>query len=152
MLDVWSSPGKHLVLTVKTGLSQDMRGGSGGWKIDATEILVSGPEAYSRHENKHTKTSRKWPVQINLPFFLRCTCQQGSSKMFHNQGGRFFFKLCLEVCGFHVWINQVQLFQKGRAWIQISGSQLLCCGATDPRRWNSNSKIQIMLSKAVFIW
>lgn len=71
MLDVWSSPGKHLVLTVKTGLSQDMRGGSGGWKIDATEILVSGPEAYSRHENKHAQTSRKWPVQINLTFFLK---------------------------------------------------------------------------------
>lgn len=51
--------GKHLVLTVKTGLSW-----SRIWQgVQVDEILtpltfsdVSRPEAYSRHENEHTQT------------------------------------------------------------------------------------------------
>lgn len=46
----------------------------------------------------------------------------------HNGKGRF--PLCrLEVCGFHVWINQVQMLQKTKQEPElISGSQLLSSG------------------------
>lgn len=57
---MWSSPGKHLVLTVKSGLSRPKICGG----VQVNEILtpltfsdISRPEEYSRHESKHTHTN-----------------------------------------------------------------------------------------------
>lgn len=53
---------------------------------------VSRPEAYSRHENKHTRTRCKSHVQSQFAIKMHMSS----------------FELYWRVCGFHVWINQVQ--------------------------------------------
>lgn len=63
---MWSSPGKHLVLTVKSDLSWlKIYGG-----VQVNEILtfseVFRAKAYSRHENKHTH-------KLNKPDTVTCS-------------------------------------------------------------------------------
>lgn len=57
-------------------------------------------------------------MQINLPFFFKDAHVNKAAPKCFTIREVDFFELCLEVCGFHVWINQVQLFQKDRAWMQ----------------------------------
>lgn len=118
MLDVWSSAGKHLVPTVRTGLSvgfQDVNELT-WWRSRTSGIFKTWRQNGHRLDASDLRLLILWVLwdaHVNEVAF----------EMFHNQEGGS----CLKACGFHVWINQIQP-PKG---LHVSSSQLVSCGALE---------------------
>lgn len=74
-------------------------------EISALHIFsgVSKPEAYLRHENEHTHKLDAVACAVLFSIKMHMPKKRIDRVDFHQA------EQSLEVCGFHVWINQVQL-------------------------------------------
>lgn len=102
MLDVWSSPGKHLVLYSENWfiLAQDMRGRVGF--------------RWMRHQVKFPDQMRIQDMKTNACKLDACDlcsliCHSDARVNWEDDNRQGRLELSLEVRCFHVWINQVQL-------------------------------------------